>query len=206
MNLQRAFYKVKLIERDTLFVFDEVQLFHQAVNSYVETKNFALVDEVKRDILTLYRNDISKFAQGYESRVKAIFDTIPGQLTQKEKKYTDNELYRAVLFDKLNVNEGMLMENIAAQSFRANGRKLFFYSRSVGSTRAGWMEVDFLVKKKQKICPVEVKSSSYRKHSSLDKFRTKFSSQIGECYILYQKDVMVKEGVIHLPIYMAMFI
>lgn len=247
----------------------------QAVNSYIETKDFAVVDEVKRDILTLYRNDISKFARGYESRVKAIFDTIPGQLSKKEKKYmlssiskdaryrayedafmwlddarvanpcfnatdpnvglalsqdfstqkiymadtgllvthtfsdekyTDNDLYRAVLFDKLNVNEGMLMENIAAQSFRANGRKLFFYSRAVGPTREEWMEIDFLVKKKQKICPVEVKSSSYRKHSSLDKFRTKFSAQIGDCYILYQKDVMVKDGVVHLPIYMAMFL
>ena len=58
----------------------------QAVNSYIETKDFAVVDEVKRDILTLYRNDISKFARGYESRVKAIFDTIPGQLSKKEKK------------------------------------------------------------------------------------------------------------------------
>ena len=57
-----------------------------------------------------------------------------------------------------------------------------------------------------KICPIEVKSSTYRAHSSLDKFRTKFSGKIGESYILYTKDVMIKEGVVHLPLYMTAFL
>lgn len=68
------------------------------------------------------------------------------------------------------------------------------------------MEIDFLVSVKKKICPVEVKSSSYREHSSLDKFRRRFSSKLGDSYILYQKDVRIKDDVIHLPLYMAMFI
>ena len=64
----------------------------------------------------------------------------------------------------------------------------------------------FLIRKKRKICPIEVKSGVYRKHSSLDKFRSKFKGKIGQPYILYTKDVFVKEEVIHLPIYMAMFL
>ncbi len=46
----------------------------------------------------------------------------------------------------------------------------------------------------------------YRKHSSLDKFRRKFQGKIGQPYILYTKDLSVKDDVIHLPIYMAMFL
>ena len=57
-----------------------------------------------------------------------------------------------------------------------------------------------------KICPVEVKSSVYQAHSSLDKFRRKFSPFLGNAYILYTKDIMIKDNVIHLPIYMAMFL
>jgi predicted AAA+ superfamily ATPase len=250
----------------------------QSVNEYIETKDFSKVDEIKRDILTLYRNDIAKFAKGYENKVISIFDEIPSQLSRKEKKYklssiskearyreyedafmwlndamisnscynstdpnlglslncdfstrkcylmdtgllvtetfmdgsyTDNDLYKAVLFNKLNINEGMLMENIVAQMLRTNGYSLFFYSRYDKNNSANNMELDFIIKDKKnlkKISPIEVKSASYRKHSSLDKFRKKFKERIGTSYILYQKDVMIKEGVIHLPIYMAMFL
>ena len=68
------------------------------------------------------------------------------------------------------------------------------------------MEIDFLISNNRHIQPVEVKSSSYRKHSSLDKFINKFGSRLGEKYILYQKDIMIKDGIIHLPVYMAMFL
>lgn len=123
-----------------------------------------------------------------------------------ENLISDNELYRAVLLDKLNVNEGMLMENIVAQSLRANGRRLFFYSRYDNINRENMMEVDFLIRSKKKINPIEVKSSGYTSHSSLAKFRKKFSSSIGESYILYPKDIMLRDGVIHLPLYMAMLL
>lgn len=247
----------------------------QAIIKYIEPGDFEAVDKIKKQILTLYRNDVSKFAEGYESKVLSIFDEIPGQLSKKEKKYKlsslnkearlrdyedaflwlkdamivntcfnatdpnvglnlsrdhttqkcymadtgllvshtfmdndfiDNEFYKAILFDKLNINEGMLMENVVAQMLRANGHKLFFYSRSDSQNRENHMEIDFLIRENKKICPVEVKSNAYRKHSSLDKFKTKFSNKIGNSYILYQKDIMIKDGVIHLPLYMAMFL
>jgi predicted AAA+ superfamily ATPase len=247
----------------------------QVVDIYRKTKSFEDADRIKKRILTLYRQDITKFARGYEAKVLAVFDELPSQLSKTEKKYklseiskgarfrdyenafmwlaeamivnncynateptvglamseehttrkcymadtgllvahsfmddkfTDNELYRDILLDRLHVNEGMLMENIVAQELRASGHKLFFYSRSDTNNRENNMEIDFLIRKKRKICPIEVKSGVYRKHSSLDKFRSKFKGKIGQPYILYTKDVFVKEEVIHLPIYMAMFL
>jgi predicted AAA+ superfamily ATPase len=247
----------------------------QSVLAYIDGKNFAASDEVKRRILRLYRDDVSKFAAGYEEKVYAVFDGIPAQLSRKEKKYklsslnknarfrsyedsfiwlneamvvnacfnatdpnvglalsadyttqkcymadtgllvthtfmdrsfTDNELYKAVLFDKLDVNEGMIMENIVAQMLRHNGHKLYFYSRSDNEKRENHMEIDFLIAENKKIAPIEVKSANYRSHSSLDKFRKRFSDKIGESYILYSKDVMQKDGIWHLPLYMTMFL
>lgn len=247
----------------------------QAIEAYLNGKSFEDADRIKKRILTLYREDITKFAKGYESKVLAIFDEVPSQLAKAEKKYklsnvnkgarfreyedafmwlseamivnncynateptvglsmsmehstrkcymadtgllvtysfmddkfTDNELYRDILLDRLHVNEGMLMENIVAQELRSSGHKLYFYSRSDTNERANNMEIDFLIRKKRKICPVEVKSGVYRMHSSLDKFKTKFKGKIGQSYILYTKDVLIKEDVIHLPIYMAMFL
>ena len=244
----------------------------QAVLAYLNGKDFEAADAAKRRILKLYREDVAKFAEGYEDKVFAVFDGIPGQLSKKEKKYrlsslgkqarfrtyedsfvwlneamvvntcfnatdphvglalsadnatqkcymadtgllvthafqdgkyTDNELYQAILFDKLNINEGMLMENIVAQMFRLRRPRLYFYSRSDNRHRENNMEIDFLIAEGKKITPVEVKSSSYRYHSSLDKFRKRFPSVIGNSYILYTKDVMLKDGIIHLPLYMA---
>lgn len=123
-----------------------------------------------------------------------------------EDGFADNELYRDILLDRLHVNEGMLMENIVAQELRRNGHKLYFYSRSDKNNRENNMEIDFLIRKKRKICPVEVKSGGYRKHSSLDKFRSRFGGKIGQPYLLYPKDILVKEDVVHLPIYMTMFL
>ncbi len=123
--------------------------------------------------------------------------------------YTENDLYKAVLFNKLNINEGMVMENVTAQILRTNGHKLFFYSKSDRENKENNMEIDFLIKDKEnlkKISVIEVKSSTYKKHSSLDKFRNKYKERIGNSYILYQKDLMIKEGVIHLPIYMSIFL
>ncbi|MCR5257123.1 MAG: DUF4143 domain-containing protein, partial [Desulfovibrio sp.] len=127
-------------------------------------------------------------------------------LTFRDKEYIDNMLYKSILLDKLNVNEGMLLENVVAQTLRSQGYKLFFYSRVDTQNRINNIEIDFIISNNKKILPIEVKSSSYRNHSSLDKFIKKFNSRLGEKFILYQKDVMVKDGIIHLPVYMAMFL
>jgi len=118
----------------------------------------------------------------------------------------ENELYRAVLFDKLNVNSGMLMENMIAQMLASGGHDLFFYSRTDTANRQNMMEIDFLIANEKGICPVDVKSTEFRVRSSLDKFRNKFTSVYGEAYVLYPKDLAIKDGIVHLPLYMAMFL
>lgn len=126
--------------------------------------------------------------------------------TFMDKNYTENEIYKAILFDKMDINEGMIMENVVAQMLRAKGHKLFFYSRSDSINRGNHMEIDFLITEGKKISPVEVKSGSYKSHASLDKFTRKFSQKISTPYILYTKDIMVKDDITHLPLYMAMFL
>lgn len=96
---------------------------------------------------------------------------LPVTHTFMDTAFTDNELYKAILFDKLDINEGMIMENIVAQMLRRNGYKLYFYSRNDNISRENHMEIDFLIIEKGKISPIEVKSGNYRSHSSLDKFR-----------------------------------
>ena len=123
-----------------------------------------------------------------------------------DNDYSGNDVYRAILLDKLSVNEGMIMENIVAQMLRSNGRRLYFYSRVDTNNRQNMVEIDFLISRNNKISPIEVKSAAYQAHSSLDKFRRKFSQSLGDSYVLYSKDVMIKDNVIHLPVYMAMFL
>ena len=68
------------------------------------------------------------------------------------------------------------------------------------------MEIDFLISEKKKITPIEVKSSRYQKHTSLDKFMAKFKGRYNQPYTLYTKDIMEKDGILHLPVYMALFL
>lgn len=247
----------------------------QAVLAYLDEHNFEAADKEKKRILALYRNDVAKYAAGYEKRVVEIFDAIPGQLTKAEKKfrlssisktarqreygdafmwlvdamivnhcfnstdpnvglalysdrttqklymadtgllvthtfhdneYIENGLYRAILFDKLHINEGMIIENAVAQALRSSGHRLYFYSRVDPANRQNNVEIDFLVIRNNKVSPVEVKSASYRYHSSIDKFYAKFSNTIGKSYIVYTKDIMVRDSITFIPVYMAMFL
>ncbi len=110
---------------------------------------------------------------------------------------------RALLLDRLSVNEGMIAENVVAQMLTARGDELFFYSRNGKQGGVERMEIDFLIRRGSGICPIEVKSAAYRQHASLDKFRRRFGDRLGQSFIFYTKDVMVKDGIIHLPLYMA---
>ena len=249
----------------------------QAVSKYVETLDFEKVDEVKRDILALYRNDIRKYADNQETKVAAIFEEIPGQLQKHEKKFvlsdlqsearmrdysqaffwlsdakiinccynsTDpniglklNEkrttlkcymadtgllvshafdergivsadLYRKLMFDKLEVNKGMLVENIVAQMLRAAGHKLYFFSNSSRISADDRMEIDFLIAKpvttgRHNISPIEVKSGQRYTLNSLRKFITKYGSQLSTPYVLHDKDVKIDDGIVYLPLYMT---
>lgn len=123
-----------------------------------------------------------------------------------DKPFIENDFYKAILFDKIEINEGMIMENIVAQMLRGNGHKLYFYSRNDTERRENHIEIDFLISEGKKISPIEVKSSNYKFHSSLDKFKKKFSGKLGNSYILYPGDLKIKDDIIHLPLYMGIFL
>ena len=66
------------------------------------------------------------------------------------------------------------------------------------------MELDFLIRKKKRISPLEVKFLVYRKHTSLDKFRKRFPDKTGESYVLCTGDLQVEENLVYMPVYMAL--
>ena len=249
----------------------------QAVQEYANTKDFNKVDQIKRNILNLYRQDIGKHAEGYNLKVESIFDEIPAQLQKHEKKFrlssiskdarfrdyedamfwlkdamimnpcynstepciglklnTDfmtlkcymadtgllishsfdengimtEEIYKKILFDKLEFNEGMIMENMVAQMLVASGHKLYFYSNPSREDTSSRMEIDFLIAKskissRHNISPIEVKSGKNYTLSSLNKFITKYKEQLHTPYVLHTGDLKEEDGIVYLPIYMT---
>ncbi|WP_294456215.1 AAA family ATPase [uncultured Bacteroides sp.] len=128
-----------------------------------------------------------------------------------DKDYTDNDIYRKLLSDKLSTDLGYVYENVIAQILKSSGNELFYYTfkEKVEKVNAEDnpvvrnYEVDFLLSRKDKICPIEVKSSGYNSHKSLDKFQEKYSSRIKNRYLLYTKDVRKDKDIICLPVYMV---
>ena len=249
----------------------------QAVSEYVQTDDLENVDQIKRNILTLYRNDISKHAIGYERKVTSIFDEIPSQLQKHEKRFTlsslgrsarfreyensflylddsmiintcynstapniglklnrDNssmkiyladtgllishtfdeesleidQVYNKLLLGKLEINEGMMFENIVAQMLIASGHKLYFYSNPSRNDKNQRMEIDFLISQKRitsrhNISPIEVKSGKRYTLSSINKFRLQFSEQLDVAYVIHTNDYKEEDGIIYLPVYMT---
>jgi hypothetical protein len=101
---------------------------------------------------------------------------------------------------------GMLLKNAVAQALRCNGHSLRFFSGSDAGGNRGKVDIDFVVERDGKTCPVEVKSTVNRAGSPLDKFRGGFAAEVGDAFVLYPGDVMVRNGVVHLPFYMAMYL
>ena len=249
----------------------------QAVEKYVETRDFAKVDKLKRRILELYRSDISKYAKGYDTKVKSIFEEIPSQLQKHEKKFrlsalkegarardyetaffwlddamiinscynttepnvgmnlnkdtntmkcymadtgllishafdaneiVSEDLYRKILLDKLEMNSGMIVENIVAQMLRTAGHKLFFYSNSSMTDKDSRMEIDFLIAKskittRHNISPIEVKSSVRYTLTSLRKCIAKYGSYLSTAYVIHPADLKEEDNIVYLPLYMC---
>ena len=249
----------------------------QAVEKYVETRDFAKVDKLKRRILELYRSDISKYAKGYDTKVKSIFEEIPSQLQKHEKKFrlsalkegarardyetaffwlddamiinscynttepnvglnlnkdtntmkcymadtgllishafdaneiVSEDLYRKILLDKLEMNSGMIVENIVAQMLRTAGHKLFFYSNASMTDKDSRMEIDFLIAKskittRHNISPIEVKSSVRYTLTSLRKCIAKYGSCLSTAYVIHPADLKEEDNIVFLPLYMC---
>ena len=238
----------------------------QAVDTYLSTNNLQAVDEKKREIIELYKDDFNKIDP--TGRASQLFAAIPAQLNSNagryqiasvlenqdaqrvaevvadmadsmtislayhandpnvglpmtknlyrykmfvadtglfvtlafhDKAFTENVIYSKLLSDKLDANLGYIYENLVAQMLRSAGHELFYHTFPAENNHN--YEVDFLLSSGNKIVPIEVKSSGYKTHKSLDAFCEKHSSRISDRILLYTKDYQKDGATICLPIY-----
>lgn len=118
------------------------------------------------------------------------------------------EVYQKLMFEKLEINEGMLVENVVAQMLRTAGHKLFFYSSYDKVEASNRMEIDFLIQKesvtsRHNISPIEVKSSTNYTLTSIKKCINKFGQYLATPYVVHTKDVEVRDGMVYIPLYMT---
>ena len=285
--IKKCFEKKEPLERSmhnqAMILFQQYMLvggMPMPVVAFIDNnKDFTQADKEKRDIIKLYREDIMKIDARYRSKVLAIFDQIPGFLSQHEKRvvfkqlqngsYADqyeetffwlsdsmisnecflcndpnvglslnetrgyvkcymgdtglllshafdenelleDEVYKQILTGKLQINEGMLYENAIAQMLVANGHKLYFYTHYNEEKHRNDMEIDFIIsnnsKLKYKMFPIEVKSGKRYSTKSLNDFMQKYKERIGEGYIVHPRNLLLKDGIICIPPYMAMLL
>jgi len=121
-----------------------------------------------------------------------------------DKSYTENVIYEKLLDDKLSANLGYVYENLIAQILTTSGNKLFYYTWAKDEKHN--YEIDFLLSRGVKLDPIEVKSSGYKTHASLDDFCSKFSSRIGNRYLVYTKDLNKDGQTVLVPVYMTSFL
>lgn len=124
-----------------------------------------------------------------------------------ENELLENEVYKQILGDKLNMNEGMLYENAIAQMLAANGHKLYFYTHYNTEKHRNDIEIDFLLsnnsKLKYRMTPIEVKSGKKYSVESLKRFKEKYKTRIGECYVIHPRNLSFKDDIICIPPYMT---
>ncbi len=245
----------------------------QAVNEYIESGDFERVDNIKKNIISLYREDLGKISRKTSSitpliiydRLQSFFSNHTFEISQSsfskntklytclnnidelesskvvnvayeiknidstltlgfnlsnvkvysgdtglliskmfyDKKYLDNTLYKSIILDKMSVNEGFLFENIVAQELKSKDYTLkynSFYKENYNKKYS----IDFLLEDGKKIIPIEVKSSNYKSHSSIDEFARKYHQYIQKKIIIYTKNYRDEDGILYLPIYMTM--
>lgn len=246
----------------------------KVVEVYAKSENFADAEFEKKNILTLYREDVSKKAGRNKLRTMMLFESIPSELSKHDKRLIskdidnksdaedydepvfwlkdsmianvcyntsvpsvalnlntdyrslkvymgdtgllvsmaiyeneviEHDVYSALLKDRLHLNEGMFTENVVAQMLRANGNNLFFHTFYMEGGKNRY-EMDFLVRNGRKIDPIEVKSSDYTAHKSMDVLMERYSKILGQPYIVYTKDLKKVGNILFIPIYMAMFL
>lgn len=126
-------------------------------------------------------------------------------LAFKDEEFTDNAIYNKLLNDKLNTNLGYVYENVIAQMLRTSGKEIYYHTIPFNEGKK-YYEIDFLIADGHKVSPIEVKSSGYKTHASLDEFCRKFSGRIQNKYLIYTKDLRREGDINYIPVYMTMFL
>ena len=188
------------------FTFSEINTNARYVN-YVESVEFVAETMMGNRCANVTMPDVLLELYSDRSNFKLYMgDTglLVSQLIREGEETED--IYRALIYDKLSSNLGMIFENVVAQMLKAGGRDLFFHEYKYvpeGTETEKKYEIDFLIVKNKKICPIEVKSSGYTSHKSFDYFIEKYPIKVQERYIIYTKDLKFADGITYIPAYMT---
>ena len=196
----------QLSDHEMHFTFSEINTNARYVN-YVESVEFVAESMMGNRCANVTMPDVLLELYSDKSNFKLYMgDTglLVSQLIREGEETED--IYRALIYDKLSSNLGMIFENIVAQMLKAGGRELFFHEYKYvpeGTETEKKYEIDFLIVKNKKICPIEVKSSGYTSHKSFDYFIDKYPIKVQERYIIYTKDLKFTDGITYIPAYMT---
>jgi predicted AAA+ superfamily ATPase len=196
----------QLSDHEMHFTFSEINTNARYVN-YVESVEFVAESMMGNRCANVTMPDVLLELYSDRSNFKLYMgDTglLVSQLIREGEETED--IYRALIYDKLSSNLGMIFENIVAQMLKAGGRELFFHEYKYvpeGTETEKKYEIDFIIVKNKKICPIEVKSSGYTSHKSFDYFIEKYPIKVQERYIIYTKDLKFTDGITYIPAYMT---
>ena len=198
----------QLSNRNSIFRFSKVDK-NARYKNYIHSVKFISDSMIANCCRNVTNPEISLELFADSSNFKLYMGDTGLLVTQimMNSKETDDELYRKIIFDKLGINLGMILENMAAQMLRARGYDLYFHEfeyKKADSKNEKKYEIDFLIVKDKRLCPIEVKSSSYKQHESFDCFAKKYKLKKRERFIIYTKDLAQEGEVTYLPIYMTM--
>ncbi len=179
--------------------------------NYIDAVSFIAESMIGNECINVTNPEVSLELYADRSNFKLYLGDTGLLITQimKSRDETEEDLYQALIFHNLGINQGMILENAVAQMLRASGHNLFFHEfmyQEDGSAKEKKYEIDFLTVKKKKICPIEVKSSNYKTHKSFDNLTKKYPIKVEDKYIIYTKDVKFEDGIYYIPIYMTMLI
>jgi predicted AAA+ superfamily ATPase len=193
LNRKNPIFKMSAIDKNARY------------KNYISAFNFIRESMIGNICTNVTVPDVAMELYRKSERFKLYMGDTGLLVTQIIKMQKSDELYQSLIADKLGINQGMIFENVVAQMLRAKGDDLFFHEFSaVGDDgKEKKFEMDFLLVRKNKICPIEVKSSSYRQHKSLDAFAEKYRLRIPQKYIVYTKDYQQVDDVTYIPIYMV---
>lgn len=197
----------QLTNHNSHFKFSKVDK-NARYKNYIDAVNFVAESMMGNECINVTVPEISMEAYADRSNFKLYMGDTGLLVTQimKNSDETTEDLYKAIIFDKLGINQGMIIENMVAQMLRAKGYDLYFHEfimQAENAMKEKKYEIDFLIVKNRKICPIEVKSSSYKSHKSFDLFTKRYPVKIGEKYIIYTKDLQFEDEILYLPIYMT---
>jgi hypothetical protein len=199
----------QLSNHEMHFTFSEINENARYIN-YVESVEFVAEAMIGNLCANVSNPDILMDLYADRSNFKLYLGDTGLLVSQMIKEGDETEdIYRALIYDKLNSNLGMIFENVVAQMLRSTGKELYFheykYTPENAETEKKY-EIDFLIVRDKKICPIEVKSSGYLSHKSFDYFVQKYPIKVQERFIVYTKDLKFSEGITYIPVYMTMLL